>query len=140
MVRSSLARISIGGFSALLSVALLLMVGGLIASDRAMRRATMVQTRIDAQQSAVAVGLALEAHLRGGASLETVSSDSALLAVVQRGPDVRSAAAIVAGNDTILAVGERSAFTVGVTHAVPLAVATDTPWTFVVAHSHGVEP
>ena len=140
MVRSSLARISIGGFSALLSVALLLMVGGLIASDRAMRRATMAQTRIDAQQSAVAVGLAVDAHLRGGASLESVSSDSALLAIVRRGPDVRSAAAIVAGTDTIIAVGDRSAFAEGVTHAVPLAVATDTPWTFVVAHSHGVEP
>ena len=100
----------------------------------------MAQTRIDAQQSAVAVGLAVDAHLRGGASLESVSSDSALLAIVRRGPDVRSAAAIVAGTDTIIAVGDRSAFAEGVTHAVPLAVATDTPWTFVVAHSHGVEP
>ena len=39
MVRSSLARISSGGFSLLLSAALLLMVGGLIASDRALTHA-----------------------------------------------------------------------------------------------------
>jgi signal transduction histidine kinase len=140
MVRSSLARISIGGFSALLSVALLLMVGGLIASDRAMRGATMVQARIDAQQSAVAVGLAVDDHLRAGGSLESVSTDSAVRAVVDRAPVERSAAAIVAGADTILVVGDRSAFAAGVTQAVPLAAGTSPPWTFVVAHSHGVEP
>src|SRR5829696_2942637 len=120
MVRSSLARISIGGFSALLSVALLLMVGGLIASDRAMRRAAMEQTRIDARQSAVAVGLAVDAYLRGGGSPESISTDSALLAVVGHAPAQRSAAAIVAGADTILAVGDRSAFGDGATQAVPL--------------------
>ena len=139
MVRSSLARISIGGFSALLRVALLLMVGGLIASDRAMRRAAMEQTRIDAQQSAVAVGLAVDAHLRGGGSLDSIATDSAVLAVVGHAPAQRSAAAIVSGVDTVLVVGDRSAFSAGVTHAVPLPAATSTPWTFVVSHSHGVE-
>src|SRR5262245_50655663 len=121
MVRSSLARISIGGFSALLSAALLLMVGGLIASDRAMRRAAMTQVRIDAQQSAVAVGLAVDAHLRGGGTTETVATDSTIRAVLEHAPSERSAAAIVSGADTILVAGDRSAFAAGVTHAVPLS-------------------
>jgi signal transduction histidine kinase len=139
MVRSSLARISIGGFSALLSVALLLMVGGLIASDRAMRRSAMEQTRIDAQQSAVAVGLAVDAHLRAGGSIESVSADSSVLAVVSQAPMRRSAAAIVAGIDTVLVVGDRSAFALGGAQSVPLNVGTATSWSFVVAHSHDVE-
>ena len=138
MVRSPLARISIGGFSALLSVALLLMVGGLIASDRAMRQEAMAQTRIDAQQSAVAVGLVVDAHLHGGGSLESVAADSAVRAVVEHAPAERSAAAIVSGSDTILVVGDRSAFAEGPTYAVPVA-STSAPWTLVVAHENGVE-
>ncbi len=139
MVRSPLARISIGGFSALLSVALLLMVGGLIASDRAMRQEAMAQTRIDAQQSAVAVGLIVDAHLHGGGSLESVATDSAVRAVVEHAPAERSAAAIVSGADTILVVGDRAAFEGGPTYAVPLAASTSAQWTFVVAHENGVE-
>jgi signal transduction histidine kinase len=139
MVRSSLARISVGGFSALLSIALLLMVGGLIASDQAIRRAAMAQARIDAEQSGLAVAEALDAHLRAGGSLVTVSTDSMVRAVVARGPIERSAAAIVAGADTVLVAGDRSAFAIGLTHSVPLAIETATGWRFVVAHSHGVE-
>src|SRR5215212_9122815 len=99
MVRSSLARISIGGFSALLTAALLLMVGGSIASDRAMRRASLVQTRIDAQQSSLAVEQAIAAHIRAGGSLANVSADTNVRAVLSRAPVERSAAAIVAGAD-----------------------------------------
>jgi signal transduction histidine kinase len=138
MVRSSLARISVGGFSALLSVALLLMVGGLIASDQAIRRAAMAQARIDAEQSGLAVAEALNEHVRAGGSLATVSTDSLVRAVLARAPVERSAAAIVAGADTVLVAGDRSAFALGLTHTVPLTVDTST-WTFVVAHSHGVE-
>src|SRR4249920_2436148 len=133
MFRSPLARISIGGFSALLSVALLLMVGGLVASDRAMRQEAMAQTRIDAQQSAVAIGLALDAHVRDHGSLDSVATDSAVRAVVAQAPPERSAAAIVSGVDTILVVGDRSAFEDGTTHAVPLPVRTSAQWTLVVA-------
>src|SRR6476620_10211487 len=139
MVRSPLARISIGGFSALLSVALLLMVGGLIASDRAMRQEAMAQTRIDAQQSAVAVGLVVDAHLHGGGSLESAATDSAVRAVVEHAPAERSAAAIVSGADTILVVGDRSAFAEGPTYTVPVAAGTSAQWTFVVTHENGVE-
>jgi signal transduction histidine kinase len=115
------------------------MVGGLIASDRAMRREAMAQTRIDAQQSAVAIGLAVDAHVRGGGSLDSVATDSAVRAVVEQAPAERSAAAIVAGVDTVLVVGDRSAFEGGLTHAVPLPVRTTAQWTFVVAHENGVE-
>ena len=75
MVRSSLARISAGGFSVLLSGALLLMIGGLIASDRAMRNAVRAQVRTDAEQSALAVGQAIQAHMRSGGTLASVASD-----------------------------------------------------------------
>jgi signal transduction histidine kinase len=140
MVRSSLARISAGGFSALLSVALLLMVGGLIASDRAMRIGARAQARIDAQQSSLAVAEAITAHVQAGGSLASVGADPAVVAELTRGPTERSAAAIVAGTDTVLVAGDRSAFTHGLTHSVPLATGGAVAWTFVVAHSQGVEP
>src|SRR4051812_2586734 len=99
MVRSSLARISVGGFSALLSVALLLMVGGLIASDRAMRSAARAQARIDAQQSARAVAEAIDEHVRAGGTLRSITTDSVVLAIIASAPHERTAAAIVAGGD-----------------------------------------
>jgi signal transduction histidine kinase len=140
MVRSSLARISVGGFSALLSAALLLMVGGLIASDRAMRYAAVAQARIDAQQSGLAVAEAVAEHVRAGGALATIAGDSIVLAVIERAPIERSAAAIVAGGDTMLIAGDRSAFAHGLTQSVPLSVGTNAPWTFVVAHSNDAEP
>jgi signal transduction histidine kinase len=115
------------------------MVGGLIASDRAMRREAIAQARIDAQQSAVAIGLALDAHVRDHGSLDSVATDSAVRAVVEQAPAERSAAAIIAGVDTVLVVGDRSAFEEGPTHSVPLPVRTSAQWTFVVAHENAVE-
>src|SRR5436305_12571738 len=102
MVRSSLARISAGGFSILLSAALLFMIGGLIASDRAMREDAIARTRTDAQQSALAVEQVLQAHLRDRGTLRDVASDSAFRAVVATGPAERAAAAVIAGADTLL--------------------------------------
>jgi signal transduction histidine kinase len=140
MVRSSLARISAGGFSILLSGALLLMIGGLIASDRAMARAAVALAVTDAQQSGLAVVEAIHAHVREGGSLADVATDTLLHSVIARGPVERTAAAIVAGRDTLLVAGERSAFAHGLTQAVPIAAGAQAPWTFVVAHRRGVEP
>src|SRR4051794_27523106 len=108
MVRSSLARISLGGFSALLSVALLLMVGGLIASDRAMRDAEAAEARTDATQSALAVAQAVSTHLRSGGSVTTVPTDSTIRALLASAPKERSASAIIAGTDTLLIAGDRT--------------------------------
>ena len=105
MVRSSLARISTGGFSVLLSGALLLMIGGLIASDRAVREATIAQARIDAQQSSVGVSEAIQTHLSNGGTLVNVATDSLVRAVGSLGPAERVVGAIVAGRDTIVATG-----------------------------------
>lgn len=139
MVRSSLARISAGGFSVLLSTALLLMIGELIASDRALRRAAITQTRIDAEQSSIVVRDALGTHLRAGYPLSSIADDPAVRAAVALAPSERSASAIIAGTDTLLMTGDRAAFARGVTRSVALGFA-DPPWVFVVAHSHGVEP
>ena len=51
MARSALARTSASGFPVLLSLALLLMIGGLVASDRALARSGANAARIDAEQS-----------------------------------------------------------------------------------------
>jgi signal transduction histidine kinase len=139
MVRSSLARISAGGFSALLSTALLLMIGELVASDRALMRAAATQAQIDAAQSSIVVRDALNAHVRAGRPLTQISNDPDVRAAVALAPRERSAAAIVAGTDTLLISGDRSAFTRGVTRSVPLGFA-DPPWAFVVTHNQGVEP
>lgn len=140
MVRSSLARISTGGFSVLLSGALLLMIGGLIASDRAVRQATMAQARIDSQQSSVAVAEAIQAHLNSGGTLTDIATDSTVSAVVGRGPAERVAAAIVAGADTVMVSGNRRALTRGHVESSALDVAGQTTWRFVVAHRRNAEP
>ena len=139
MVRSSLARISTGGFSALLSVAVLLMVGGLVASNLALRKEAIADARIDARQSALAVGQVVAAHLRAGGTLADVASDSVVVAVAASRPVERSAAAIVAGKDTILVTGNRSAFVGDVVQTAPLVVGPGEPWTFVVAHHREIE-
>jgi len=59
MARSALARTSASGFPLLLSIALLLMIGGLVASDRALARSGAAAARIDAEQSRLNVARAL---------------------------------------------------------------------------------
>ena len=140
MVRSSLARISTGGFSVLLSGALLLMIGGLIASDRAVRHATLAQARIDAEQSSLAVSEAIQMHLANGGTLADVASDSLVRAVVNRHPAERAAAAIVADRDTIIVIGNRSVLAQENPESAPLDVAGQTGWRFVVAHRRDAEP
>jgi len=138
MVRSSLARISGAGFSLLLSVALLSMIGGLVAGDRALARSTITEVRIDAEQSSVIVTQVLTARLESGVAQADLPSDFFLRAAVERAPIERVAAALIAGPDTVLVVGNRLAFTRGVTRAVPLAIPGPVRWTFVVAHDRGV--
>ena len=140
MVRSSLARISAGGFSVLLSSALLLMIGGLIASDRAMTSAAVAQARTDAQQSGLAIAQAIQAHLRGGGTLSNVATDSVLRSIIAHGPPVRSAAAVVAGQDTVLVAGDPSTFAHAITQTAPIAAGAEAPWLFVVAHKPDAEP
>ncbi|HEX8945155.1 MAG TPA: HAMP domain-containing sensor histidine kinase [Gemmatimonadaceae bacterium] len=139
MVRSSLARISAAGFSILLTVALLSMIGGLIASDRALARSTTTEVRIDAEQSAVFVAQVLSARLESGLTPADLRSDFFLHAAVERAPMERAAAGLIAGADTILVVGNRGAFSNGVTRAVPLAIPGAVRWTFVVAHDRGAD-
>jgi len=140
MVRSSLARISTGGFSVLLSGALLLMIGGLIASDRAVRQATMAQLRIDAQQSSVAVSEAIQLHMTNGGTLETIGADSTVRAVVGRGPAERAVAAIVAGTDTVIIVGDRRALKRDQAESSLLEVPGQLSWRLIVVHRHDAEP
>src|SRR5438067_2283268 len=122
MVRTSLARISGAGFSLLLSAALLFMIGGLVASDRAIARSTTIQARIDAEQSSVMVGQALAARLAAGVLPSELRSDFFLRSAIERAPTERAASALVSGADTIVVVGNRRALTRGVTYAVPLAL------------------
>ncbi|MEO7087116.1 MAG: ATP-binding protein [Gemmatimonadaceae bacterium] len=137
MARSSLARIPAGGFSILLTAALLLMVGGLVASHRAVARSATAQTRIDAEQSGLALEQALEAYRRATGTLDGVAADSAIRSLLAHAPQERSASAIVAGRDTVLSVGNRAALAHDITYAVPLGIATTPSWSFVVAHSVG---
>jgi signal transduction histidine kinase len=140
MVRSSLARISTGGFSVLLSGALLLMIGGLIASDRAVRQATMAQARIDSRQSSLAVSEAIQAHLNSGGTIADIATDSTVGAVVRRAPNERAAAAVIADRDTLIIAGDRSALRRDHTESSPLDIAGQPALRFVVAHRHNVEP
>ena len=138
MVRTSLARISGAGFSLLLSAALLSMIGGLVASDRAIARSTVTEARIDAEQSSVIVAHVLAARLDSGIALTDLRSDFFLRSALERAPVERAASALIAGTDTIVVTGNRLALTHGWTYAVPLALPGAVRWKFVVAHDRGV--
>src|SRR5437016_1132750 len=122
MVRTSFARIPGAGFSLLLSAALLSMIGGLVASDRALARSTVSEVRIDAEQSSALVAQVLAARLQSGVAPANLHSDFFLRSAIERAPIERAAAALISGTDTVLVVGRRTALTRGVTRAVPLAV------------------
>jgi signal transduction histidine kinase len=139
MVRSWLARISIGGFSVLLSVALVLMAGGLFASDHALTLAAADRTRIDAEQSGIAIEQALAARPQLIAAPSQLSTDSVMRSLLSRSPSGRIAAAILAGRDTVLVAGNRGALARAGSQSVRLSVAAATPWTLVVAHRPDVE-
>jgi signal transduction histidine kinase len=138
MVRSSLARISAAGFSFLLSAALLSMIGCLVASDRALARSATTEARIDAEQSSVIVTQVLVARLQSGITPAAMGTDFFLRAAVERAPIERAAAALIAGVDTVLVVGNPAAFARGASRAVPLAIPGPIRWTFIVAHDRGV--
>lgn len=138
MVRSSFARISSGGFSLLFSIALLLMAGGLLASDHALRQAAEAQTRTDAEQTRLAVTLALRTALAAGETPTTLVRDSTLRALMMHRPDERVAAAIIAGLDTVFVDGDRSALGADLREAVQLDVPSAVPWTLIVTHRRGV--
>ena len=139
MVRSSLARISGAGFSALLSAALLCMIGGLVASDRALARSTITDVRIDAEQSSVIVTQVLSARLQAGLTPADLRSDFFLRAAIDRAPAERVAAALLSGSDTVVLVGNPLAFSQGVARAEPLPIPGPMRWTFVVAHDRGAD-
>jgi signal transduction histidine kinase len=139
MVRSSLARISAGGISVLLSAALLLMIGGLIASDRALTQAAQTHANIDARQSALAVSRVLDARLRLGAGAADFASDSLLRAVIEDAPRERTAAAVIVGNDTVIVAGNAAALSTGTSARAKVPVATPVQWQLVVAHRRGVD-
>jgi signal transduction histidine kinase len=65
MVRSSVSRISSRGFSLVLSGVLLLMIVGLVVTDRAISRARAERAQTDAAQSALAVEEAMVAPIEG---------------------------------------------------------------------------
>src|SRR5215510_8133155 len=139
MVRSWLARISAGGFSVLLSAALLLMIGGLIASDHALTQAARRHAHIDAEQTSIVLMHALAEPGRAGAPPAYVARDPALRSIISQGPTERVAAVVLAGDDTALVAGNPRAFVNGVTGSVLLPVASDVPWRLIVAHRRGVE-
>ena len=132
MVRPSMARISVGGFTLPLIVALLLMAGGMIASEQELDRASRSQMRVDAEQSRVAVEQVL-ARRDTMAPTGVLSAD--LRALLQRAPAERSAAAIIAGTDTVATAGDPSAFQRDPHYSATLSVPGTVPWTLVVAHA-----
>ena len=144
MPRTSVARLPAAGFSLLLSLALLLLIGGLFAADRAAMRATQSETRIDAEQSSLAVSEAIAARIAmrlaqgGPPGLTSLFGDSAVDAVVRRGPASRVASAVVFGRDTTLLVGSRQALASGVLASAPLHIGGPAvslpPVDFLVAH------
>jgi signal transduction histidine kinase len=138
MVRTSFARIPGAGFSLLLSAALLSMIGGLVASDRALARSTVSEVRIDAEQSSALVAQVLAARLQSGVAPADLHSDFFLRSAIERAPIERAAAALISGTDTVLVVGRGTALTRGVTRAVPLAIPGAVRWKLVVAHDRGV--
>jgi len=236
MARSALARTSAGGFPVLLSIALLLMIGGLVASDRALARSGATAARIDAEQTRFGVSKLLSnplvdlggisdglgrdssaahfselaeayaraypavlrlwvtdergdvvrdttfitgspnaaaaAHVRtppvrergitvvnGGPGTVSVlelaspgmtangrpllarsmiDPDALLRGTLAAGPQERSASAVVAGSDTLVVVGDRSAWRGDLTYAAPLKLPSNTAIVLAVAHHHGV--
>ena len=135
----SLTPFPTGGFSVLLSAALLLMVAGLIASDRALIHGAETQARIDAQQTSLALTPAVINAERAGTAPADIARDSLVRWIVSNGPKERQAAALVAGNDTVLLVGDAAAIGTQPTSAVRLGDPGPTGWTLVVAHARVVE-
>jgi signal transduction histidine kinase len=135
----SFARIPAGGFSVLLSAALLLMVGGLVASDRALTHDATIQARIDARQSGLAIAAALADPIRAGTLPGDIARDSLLRSLVARGPTERDAAALIAGSDTLLVAGDPAVFGTEPTETARVDPGGTTPWIFVVAHSRAIE-
>jgi signal transduction histidine kinase len=133
----SFARIPTGGFSVLLSAAVLLMAGGLIASDRALTRDAANRARIDAEQTSLALSRALADRV--GAAPADVARDSLVRRLVSHGPRERDAAALVAGGDTVLVAGDRAAIGREPTYSARIDPQATPEWRFVVAHSRGVE-
>ena len=134
MARSPLARISVAGFTVPLIAALVLMAGGLIASDRALRRAAVAQVRIDAEQSRFAMEQVLAGRAASHTSPAVVAGDSTLRSLLLHAPAERSAAAVIADGETLLVTGSRAALARDVRYAVRVAVPTNASWTLVVAH------
>lgn len=136
MVRLPLARTSVGDVSLLLTAALLLMIGGLIAGDRGLAHAAFRQASIDAQQSSYAVA----AVLRDSVTMSAPATNPAVQSIIARRPGERSAAALVVGADTVLVWGPRDALRSGIVAAAPIEVRDTLPWSLVVAHEHDVGP
>ena len=136
MVRLPLARTSVGDVSLLLTAALLLMIGGLIAGDRGLAYAALRQASIDAQQSSYAVA----AVLRDSTAVAAPAANPALKAIIARWPSERTAAALVVGADTVLVSGSREALRSGIVATSPVEVRDTRRWTLVVAHEHNVGP
>jgi signal transduction histidine kinase len=137
MLRFSPARVSVGGFSLLLSAALLLMAGGLTASNRALSGATKAQTRIDAEQSRAAVEQQLLARGASISALGALAGDSTLHAVLAKAPPERTAAALVGGRDTVLITGTMHALRRDPSYAAPLELPGRAGWSLAVAHGQG---
>ena len=136
MVRLPLARTSVGDVSLLLTAALLLMIGGLIAGDRGLAHAALRQASIDAQQSSYAVA----AVLRDSVAMSAPAVNPAVRSIIGRSPGERTAAALVVGKDTVLVTGRRDAFGSGIVAAAPIEVRDTLQWFLVVAHEHEFGP
>lgn len=125
---------SVVGFTVPLIAALLLMTAGLIASDRALSRAAMAETRIDAEQSRVAVDQVLAGRPASPMTPAALATDSALHVVLRRAPAERSATAIITAGDTLIVTGSRASLMRDARYAVPVAAPGGMPWTLLIAH------
>jgi signal transduction histidine kinase len=139
MIRSSIARISVGGFTLPLIAALLLMAGGLFASELALDRGSRTALRVDAEQSRLAVEQTMTTYAPGVPSASDPRLLAALHQLLMRGPPERSGAAVVAGTDTIVTIGDRAAIARDPHYSAHLDVVGAVPWTLVVAHAPTVE-
>lgn len=136
MVRATLARLSLGEVSLLLTTALLLMICGLVASDSALASAALRRAQVDAQQSSYAIsGVLRSSEVRGSAT-----TDPSLRSIVQRAPSERIAAALIAGRDTVVEVGPVGDLRGPLSASVRVEVPDSLEWTFVVAHRAVFEP
>jgi signal transduction histidine kinase len=95
--------------------------------------------RVDAQQSRLAIEQVLAARGSGVPAFPDPGLAALLRPVLLRAPIERSAAAVLAGTDTVVIVGDRLAFRRDPHYTTHLNIVGAVSWTLVIAHVRSVE-